>query len=88
MGFVAYFTKEFHDQITENDPKIDPYDVGSLGRYEFFLFTTCVGVGIAVLGIVCAFIGLLEKKYGASAVSIVFYIHGEARTLYNMRMIT
>ena len=71
IGFVAYFTNEVHDEVTKDDPSTDPYDLGTFGRYEFFLYTTCVGVGIAVLGLVCALIGLLEKKYGAFAMFAV-----------------
>ncbi len=77
MGCVAYFTKEYHDQVkatskalSPDSDYIDPYDTGSLGRYEFFLYTTGVGVGIVVLGFVFAIVGLLEKKHGALAVSI------------------
>jgi hypothetical protein len=74
MGCVAYFTKEFRDEVdAANEIRyggrdhIDPYDIGSYGRYEFFLYTTGVGVGIVVLGFV---FGLMEKKHGAHAVSI------------------
>ena len=70
MGSVAYFTKEYRDYLNKNDPEIDLYDVGVFGRFEFFLYTTGVGVAIAVLGFVCAIFGLLEKKHGALAVSI------------------
>ncbi len=77
MGCVAYFTKEYHDQIKAtyktlppDGDYIDPYDLGVFGREEFFLYTTGVGVGIVVLGFVCALVGLLEKKHGALAVSI------------------
>ena len=69
MGCVAYFTKEFHDE-TKPKYNIDQYDRGVFGREEFFLYTTGVGVGIVVLGFACAFVGLLEKKHGALAVSI------------------
>ena len=71
MGFVAYFTKEFHDELTEDDPPIDPYDLGAFGRYEFFLYSTGVGVVLAVFGLVCVLMGLMEKKYGALAISAV-----------------
>ena len=77
MGLVAYFTKEASDETKDSlkalypdGDYIDPYDTGSFGRYEFFLYTTGVGVGIVVLGFVCAIVGLLEKKHGALAVSI------------------
>ena len=77
MGCVAYFTKEYHDEIearykrfSPDGDYIDPYDRGEFGRYEFFLYATGVGVGIVVLGFVFAIVGLLEKKHGALAVSI------------------
>ena len=77
MGCVAYFTKEAHDALEAANEVIygsrdyiDPYDTGTFGRFEFFLYTTGVGVGIVVLGFVCALVGLLEKKHGALAVSI------------------
>ncbi|XP_028392891.1 uncharacterized protein LOC114517391 [Dendronephthya gigantea] len=69
MGFMAHFTKEFHDFTTQLyasiDSSLDPYDNGSFGRYEFYLFSVGVGIGIAVLGLICALRGLMEKKYGA-----------------------
>jgi hypothetical protein len=76
MGLVAYHTKEYHDEATKNNPSnsIDGYDVGQFGRYEFFMYTTGVGVGIAVLGFVCALTGQLEKKHGALAVGICYGI--------------
>ena len=71
MGFVAYHTKEFRDELTKDDPKIDPYDVGALGRYEFYLYSAGVGVVLAVFGLVCVLMGLLEKKHGALPMSAV-----------------
>ena len=71
MGFVAYFTKELHDEYTDENDDNDIYDTGGLGRYEFFLYTTGVGIGIAVLGFVGAITGLLEKKHGALAMFAV-----------------
>ena len=70
LGFVAYFTKEFHDQL-EKDGDTIIYDTGGLGRYEFFLYTTGVGMGIAVLGFLGTITGLLEKKHGALAMFAV-----------------
>ena len=71
MGCGAYFTKEFHDERKARYRNGDfYYDIGLFGRGEFFLYTTGVGVGIVVFGFVCAFVGLLEKKHGALAVSI------------------
>ena len=77
MGCVAYFIKEVRDEskaayekLYPDGDYIDSYDLGAYGRYEFFLYTTGVGVGIVVLGFVFAIVGLLEKKHGALAVSI------------------
>ena len=81
MGFVAYFTKEIHDEITKKDPPVDSCDLGSLGRYEFFLYSTGVGVGIALFGLLCAIMGLLEKKYGAFAVRTGFYYKTNSKNL-------
>ena len=71
LGAVAYFTKEIREDAKKNFPIRDLYDFGVYGRLEFFLYSTGVGVGIAVLGLVCSIMGILEKKYGAFAVSIV-----------------
>ena len=73
LGAVAYFTKELHDAVKpEKDSRSrDPYDVGSFGRYEFFLYATGVGLVFAVAGFVLALMGLLQKKYWAFAVSMV-----------------
>ena len=71
MGFVAFFTKEYHDYETRKDPTIDPYDLGEFGRYEFFLYSTGTGVVLAVFGLVCVLMGLMEKKHGALAMSAV-----------------
>ena len=60
---------EIHDDIRTNRCNWDPYDFSSYGRYEFFLYTTSVGVVIAVLALVGSFTGLLEKKSGTLAVS-------------------
>ncbi|XP_028392811.1 uncharacterized protein LOC114517322 [Dendronephthya gigantea] len=66
MGFMAHFTKEFRDFMTSlGGSSFDPYDAGAFGRYEFYLFSVGVGIGIAVLGLICTFSGLMEKKYGA-----------------------
>ena len=71
MGFVAYFTNELHDSYTADKYDKYVYDTGGLGRYEFFLYTTGVGMGIAVLGFVCTITGLLERKHGALAMFAV-----------------
>ena len=72
MGFVGYFTNEYNDQLSENNPSdIDPYDIGQLGRYEFYLYTASVGIIIENLGYVFVARGFLEKKYGAMAVSML-----------------
>jgi hypothetical protein len=61
---VAYFTKEQHDEIKpkSDSKRFDPYDYGSFGRQEFFLYSTGVGVVFAVLRLVCVIMGLLQKK--------------------------
>jgi hypothetical protein len=81
MGLVAYHTKEYHDELTKISGSLsnDPYDIGQFGRYEFFMYTTGVGVGIAVLGFVCALTGKLEKKHGVLAVGIGLVIHRRTR---------
>ena len=66
-GVVGYFLKEMRDEDNISNP--DPYDIGYFGRHEFFLYTTSVGVVIAILSLVGSFIGLLEKKGGTLAVS-------------------
>ena len=73
MDLMAHFTKEFHDYMKHisGSYSIDPYDTGGFGRYEFYMFSTGVGIGIAALGLICAFSGLMEKKYGALSVSLV-----------------
>ena len=59
-GVIGHFLKEYRDDIKdqyerENDLR-DPYDFGQYGRYEFFLYTTCVGVIIAIMSLVWTFI--------------------------------
>ncbi|CAB4013036.1 ---NA--- [Paramuricea clavata] len=44
------------------DGALDPYDIGKYGRFEFFLYTTSVGVIIAILSFVASITGLLEKQ--------------------------
>ena len=81
VGLVGYYTKESHDELTKDygDDDIDPYDLGRLGRYEFYLYTASVGIIIACLGLVCAARGFLEKKYGAMAVSMHAVSRGGSR---------
>ena len=69
MGFVAYFTNEYHDHFTRLDSQIDIYDAGAFSRNEFFLYSTGTGVVFAVFGLVCVIMGLLEKKHSALVVS-------------------
>ena len=59
-ALVMLFLKEYRDDIKDryerrNDPR-DPYDFSQYGRYEFFLYTTCVGVIIAIVSLVWSFI--------------------------------
>ena len=65
-GTIAHFMKEARDDIDDTLKK-DTYDDGTFGRYEFFLYTTCIGVIIASLYLVGVFIEL-EKKGGTLAV--------------------
>ncbi|XP_028392745.1 uncharacterized protein LOC114517271 [Dendronephthya gigantea] len=60
IGFVAHFTKEAHDSLAKY-----LYELGRLGRFEFYLFTNGVGVAIAFFGLLCTLTGVLEKKFGA-----------------------
>jgi hypothetical protein len=73
-GVAGYFMKGLHDDSKpKNDNEINPYDQGSFGRYEFFLYTTSLGVILASLSLVALITGLLEKKGGTLAVSSVKY---------------
>ena len=67
--------KEARDD--DNTTNIDPYDLGHFGRYEFFLYTTSVGVVMAVLSLVGSFTGLLEKNGGTLAVSFNGWLPGK-----------
>jgi hypothetical protein len=70
MGLVAYFTKELHDDVTKSDMLVpDPFDAGNYGRQEFYLYSTSVGLVLAVVGLVCVINGVLQTKHGALAVS-------------------
>ena len=59
--------KEARDD--DNTTNIDPYNLGYYGRFEFFLYTTSVGVVMAILSLVGSFTGLLKKQSGTLAVS-------------------
>ncbi|CAB4002143.1 DNA transposase THAP9 [Paramuricea clavata] len=72
IGTVGHFVKEDHDLVKER--LLDPYDFGAYGRYEFFLYTTSVGVIIAILSLVASITGLLEKQGGTLAMAIVHAI--------------
>ena len=67
MGFVAYFTKEYHDFLKVS--QFDAYDAGYFGRNEFFLYSTGIGVVFAAFELVCVLMGQLENKHSALAVS-------------------
>ena len=64
---VGFFTKESVDSI--DDSKSESYKQSSLGRQEFFLYTTGVGVVISIVGLVLNCSGLINKKHNAVAVS-------------------
>ncbi|CAB3997954.1 ---NA--- [Paramuricea clavata] len=61
----------YDDKKPKNDNEINPYDKGTFGRYEFFLYTTSLGVIMAILSLVALITGLLEKKGGTLAMVIV-----------------
>ena len=69
--------KELRDDVNDGRPSYrdDPYDLGEFGRYEFFLYTTSVGVIIAIISLVGLFTGLLEKNGGALAVCCCHLVH-------------
>ncbi|XP_028392840.1 uncharacterized protein LOC114517345 [Dendronephthya gigantea] len=71
VGLVSYFTREYRFELSKGNPQPDPYDIGKLGRYEFYLYTASVGIIISGLALVCILRGLLEKKYGATSMAIV-----------------
>ena len=68
-GLIGHFYKEYNDDVTDqlrdsgSKYPSDPYDLGSFGRYEFFVYTTSVGVIIAVLSLVWSFVE--KQKEGA-----------------------
>ena len=72
----------------DNTSIIDPYDFGYYGRYEFFLYTTSVGVVMAVLSLVGSFTGLLEKKGGTLAVSFNGWLLTDSSNRYASRTVT
>ena len=76
-AIVGYFVKEYHDNLTKSDPEIDPYNAGQLGRFEFFLYATSVGIIIAAVGLVAFLSGLHEK--GPLAVSSIHNIFDKVR---------
>ena len=68
-GLIGHFFKEHNEDVTDqrreagSDNPTDSYDLGVFGRYEFFVYTTSVGVIIAVLSLVWSFIEM--QKEGA-----------------------
>ncbi|XP_046843530.1 uncharacterized protein LOC124437604 isoform X3 [Xenia sp. Carnegie-2017] len=69
LGCVGYFTKEVVDYY--DDFNSEAYKQGVLGRQEFFLYTTCVGAIISIVGLVLNFNGLMNKKHNAVAMAAV-----------------
>ena len=59
-GAVGYFMKHFVD--IDEDNKADYYDRGLFGRFEFFLYTTSVGVIIAFVSLVGLINEFMEKN--------------------------
>ncbi|XP_046843538.1 uncharacterized protein LOC124437611 [Xenia sp. Carnegie-2017] len=69
LGCVGYYTKESVDYF--DDFNFEDYKRGVLGREEFFLHTTSVGVVISIVGLVLNFSGLINKKHNAVTMAAV-----------------
>ncbi|XP_046843540.1 uncharacterized protein LOC124437612 [Xenia sp. Carnegie-2017] len=69
LGCVGHFTKEYVDYY--DDINSEEYKHSALGRQEFFLHTTGVGVVISIVGLVLNFSGLINKKHNAVAMAAV-----------------
>ncbi|XP_046843533.1 uncharacterized protein LOC124437608 isoform X1 [Xenia sp. Carnegie-2017] len=69
LGCVGHFIKELVDFY--DDANSEAYKLGVLGRQEFFLHTTGVGVAISIVGLVLNFSGLINKKHNAVAMATV-----------------
>ena len=54
----------FFREMRDLDKKDEFYDYGGFGRYEFYLFSTCLGVIIAIFSLVGATTGLVQKRGG------------------------
>ncbi|XP_028392768.1 uncharacterized protein LOC114517290 [Dendronephthya gigantea] len=67
-GLVGHFMKELHDDYDKQD---ESYNLGFYGRHEFYLFSTSLGVIIAICSIVEAITGILEKKGGVLVMAVV-----------------
>ena len=65
-GVVSSFIKEYRDDLPSYNRA---YESGGFGRFEFFLYTTSVGVIIAILSIFGLITGFLEKKGALLSVS-------------------
>ncbi|XP_028392813.1 uncharacterized protein LOC114517324 [Dendronephthya gigantea] len=72
-GFVGYFFKELRDYNSGNSilTDDDAYDRGAYGRFEFYLFSTCIGVIISVLSILGAATGIVGKMGAGLAMAAV-----------------
>ncbi|XP_028392855.1 uncharacterized protein LOC114517359 [Dendronephthya gigantea] len=66
-GLVGNLLKEFRD-LSETD---NAYDRGAFGRFEFYLFSSCLGVIISILSLVGAATGIVGNKGGALAMASV-----------------
>ena len=66
-GVVSYFTNELY-RDSKKEP-YDPRDLGHFGRYEFFVYTTSIGVVIAIIQLVALFKSKHEQADGALSVS-------------------
>ena len=59
-GVVAHFVKEFKEDFDDERTE-SLYELGLLGRFEFFLYTSVVGIFVAVISLVQVTTGLCEK---------------------------
>ncbi|XP_028392850.1 uncharacterized protein LOC114517354 [Dendronephthya gigantea] len=61
-GVVGYFIKEYYDDTKKLKYGYDRRDIGGLERYEFYLYTTVIGIIFAIISFVALILGRLEKK--------------------------
>ena len=76
---IGHFTKTYHSYLKKGNPIVDPYDLGELGVYEFFLYSNGISLSVTVLGLMFVFTGLQFKKDVALAVSNYSFIPNRDR---------